>query len=115
MRRRLLIEALDPRQVFASVAGAVFDDAAPTWRQETSESGLEQRLLFVDANDNSLPDDGEKYALSNADGTFALDDLGADAQIVRLFQSAPSQTLDFPIIPEPSAALISLATADPAS
>lgn len=115
MRRRLLIEALDPRQVFASVAGAVFDDAVPTWRQETSESGLEQRLLFVDANDNSLPDDGEKYALSNADGTFALDDLGADAQIVRLFQSAPSQTLDFPIIPEPSAALISLATADPAS
>lgn len=115
MRRRLLIEALDARQVFASVAGAVFDDAVPTWRQEASESGLAQRLLFVDVNENSLPDDGEKYALSNADGTFALDDLGADAQIVRLFQSAPSQTLDFPIIPEPSAASISLATADPAS
>jgi len=110
-RRRLLIETLDPRMVLASLAGFVFEDANETWRHEADESALDQRLVFADANDNGLPDDGEAFALTNPDGSFALDDLGSDPQIIRLFQAAPSQVPHFPIRPEPDADAIPLGAA----
>lgn len=99
-RRRLLIERLDQRQVLASIAGMVFDDPNATWRKDGGEVALEQRLVFADSNDNGLPDDGERFALTAADGSFALNELGEDAQIVRLFHAATSQVSHFPIIPE---------------
>lgn len=112
-RRRLLIETLDQRMVLASLAGYVFDDLNDTWRQDADESSLGQRLVFADANDNGLPDDGEAFVLTEPDGTFALDDLGADPQIIRLFQAAPSQTSAFPVTPEADSSSISLGPADP--
>lgn len=98
-RRRLLIEKLDQRQVLASIAGMVFDDPNATWRKEAGEVSLEQRLVYADTNDNRLPDDGERFALTAADGSFSLNELGDDAQIVRLFQAARSQVSLFPILP----------------
>lgn len=107
-RRRLLIEKLDQRQVLASIAGMVFDDPNATWRKDASEVSLEQRLVFADANDNGLPDDGECFALTAADGSFSLNELGADAQIVRLFHASTSQVSQFPVFPEVDPQPISL-------
>jgi len=94
--------------VLASLAGFVFEDANETWRHDADESTLGQRLVFADSNDNGLPDDGEAFALTNPDGSFSLDDLGSDPQIIRLFQAAPSQAPHFPIRPEPNADAIHL-------
>lgn len=98
--RRLLVEALCERRVLATITGMVFSDANDDWRASSHEVTLADRLVFVDHNDNGLPDDGEPFALTDLDGRFSLEQLGSDAQIVRLFSGRPSQQQQFPIHPD---------------
>lgn len=98
-KRRLLIETLCDRRVLAAISGVVFDDLSGDWRLGDNETPLAQRLVFMDANDNGLPDDGERFVLTDDQGAFAFDELGDDEQIVRLFSGAPSQFNLFPIVP----------------
>lgn len=96
IKRRLLVETLCDRRVLAALQGVVFDDLDQSWRMEVGELSLAQRLVFVDANNSGLPDDGERFFLTDADGGFAFDELGGDEQIVRLLSRAPSQVQHFP-------------------
>jgi len=97
IKRRLLVETLCDRRVLAALHGVVFDDVDQSWRMETGEIALAQRLVFIDENNSGLPDDGERYFLTDAEGGFAFDELGGDEQIVRLLSRAPSQVQHFPI------------------
>jgi len=97
IKRRLLVETLCDRRVLAALHGVVFHDIDQSWRMETGEVGLAQRLVFIDENNSGLPDDGERYFLTDAEGGFAFDELGGDEQIVRLLSRAPSQVQHFPI------------------
>jgi len=99
VKRRLLVESLCERRVLAAITGVVFDDANETWRFESSETSLAQRLVFVDENNNGLPDDGEDFRLTESDGTFSFEELGGDEQIVRLLTNARTQIQHFPIAP----------------
>src|SRR5690606_30830576 len=73
------------------------------------------RLIFADRNDNGLPDDGEPFALTDVDGSFSLEQLGSDDQIVRLFSGASSQQQHFPIGPHVDSEIFSLGQWDAAS
>jgi len=95
-KRRLLVETLCDRRVLAGLQGVVIDDVDQSWRLEAGETALAQRLVFIDENNNGLPDDGERYVLTDAAGGFAFDELGGDEQIVRLLTRATSQDQHFP-------------------
>lgn len=97
IKRRLLVETLCDRRVLAALHGVVFDDVDHSWRLESGETALAQRLVFIDENNNGLPDDGERYFLTDAEGGFVFDELGGDEQIVRLLSRASSQVQHFPI------------------
>lgn len=112
-RRRLLFESLCQRRVLAAITGMVFDDVSDTWRLEADESALEGRLVFVDLNDNGLPDDGEPYALTDADGRFSFDGMEDGDQVVRLFAAAPSQQQHFALRPEVATETVDLQQLDP--
>ena len=111
VRRRLGLETLCERRVLAAVSGVVFDDVDSSWRPDAGETALSDRLVFVDANDNGLPDDGEPFALTDVDGSFSLTELGGDEQIVRLFSAAESQRQHFVVRPEIDPDPIALSTA----
>lgn len=96
IKRRLLVETLCDRRVLAALHGVVIDDVDQSWRMEAGETALAQRLVFIDENNNGLPDDGERYVLTDADGSFAFEELGGDEQIVRLLARATSQDQHFP-------------------
>ncbi|HBJ37806.1 MAG TPA: hypothetical protein DDZ51_24225 [Planctomycetaceae bacterium] len=97
IKRRLLVETLCDRRVLASLSGVVFDDVDQSWRMESGETALAQRLVFIDENNSGLPDDGERYLLTDNEGGFAFDELGGDEQIVRLLTRAASQVQHFPV------------------
>ncbi len=61
------------------VKGTVFEDADADY---FTEGGLTPRAgvrLFLDRNQNGVPDDGEETALSDADGNYEFDDLPSRA------------------------------------
>jgi len=96
----MLIEHLGERRLLASVSGIVFQDPNSSWRQDVGESPVASRIVFSDGNDNGTIDDGEAYQLTDATGRFALDILGTDATIVRLFSgSEAAGSTNFPIAP----------------
>jgi|GEM_PF-1703549 len=107
--RRLAVETLCERRVLATISGMVFSDVDDDWRAAAHEVKLAQRLVFADRNDNGLPDDGEPFALTDADGHFSLEQLGSDDHIVRLFSGAASQQQQFPVHPDWNPANINLA------
>lgn len=97
VKRRLLVETLCDRRVLAALHGVVFDDIDHSWRMESGETALSNRLVFIDSNNNQLPDDGERYHLTDDEGSFVFDELGGDEQIVRLLALAPTQNQHFPV------------------
>jgi len=99
VKRRLLVESLCERRVLAAITGVVIDDANDTWRLESGETSLAQRLVFIDENNNGLPDDGEDFRLTESDGSFVFEELGGDEQIVRLLGNSRTQLQHFPIAP----------------
>lgn len=96
IKRRLLVETLCDRRVLAALHGVVIDDVDQSWRMEVGETALAQRLVFIDENNSGLPDDGERFALTDAEGGFTFDELGGDEQIVRLLARTTSQQQHFP-------------------
>ena len=94
-KRRLLIEHLSARQVLANVAGFVFADENQSWRRESAESGVMSQVVFADANDNGLLDEGDTVVLTDEDGRFEFDGLSGDDAIIRLFNGSSTAALPF--------------------
>lgn len=94
--RRLSLQVLDDRRVLAAIVGSVFDDGNDSLRRDIGESGLEQRLVYVDQNNNAQLDHGEHFALTDANGEFSFDNLSDGDYAVRLFAGTPSQVQTTP-------------------
>lgn len=99
-RRLLNFELLDQRRVLASITGQVFGDLDQSFRVNDAEVGLENRVVYIDLNDNSEVDLHEPLQLTGADGRFVFDDLPAGDYVVRLFNGTVSQHQNFPFLPE---------------
>lgn len=119
VKRRLTIEALCDRRVLAALPlpllgeaepagqgsaggllpGVVLGDLNHSWRLDGDEVPLSGQLVFFDANDNGKPDAGEPLALTDDEGRFALESLGGDDRIVRLFTGDHEVAVHFPIAP----------------
>ena len=97
-RRPLLIEQLGERRVFAAITGEVFNDTNHSLHRDQTESGVGNRLIFVDANQNQRLDQGEHISLSNADGVFQFPTMEIGQHAVRLFRGSEQQPQTFPVV-----------------
>ena len=97
VRRRLLVERLNSRRVLAAITGVVFEDLDQSFRQEAEESVLSNRLVYLDANNNASLDSGERFVLTQDDGSFQFDDLDDGEYLLRLFNGSQSQTQTSPV------------------
>ena len=98
VRRRLLVERLGDRRVLAAITGAVFDDANHSFQKEIGESGAANRLVFLDANNNSTLDAGEEFQLADAEGKFEFSGLSDGTYHLRLFNGSNSQIQTVPVL-----------------
>ncbi|TWT52105.1 dockerin type I domain-containing protein [Allorhodopirellula solitaria] len=94
--RRLSLQVLDDRRVLAAIVGGVFHDANDSLRRDSDETGLENRLVYVDQNQNAQMDQGEKFALTDGAGEFSIDGLSDGEYSVRLFSGTSSQVQTTP-------------------
>ncbi|WP_144060232.1 dockerin type I domain-containing protein [Rhodopirellula sallentina] len=96
-RRRLSLQVLDDRRVLAAIVGSVFHDANDSFRKDETESGLSGRLVYIDQNNNARMDSGEQYALSDAAGNFAFEDMADGEYALRLFNATRTQAQTTPM------------------
>jgi hypothetical protein len=96
----LRFELLDQRRVLASITGQVYNDADFSLRKDDAEVGLENRVVYLDLNDNGEIDSQEPLRLTDAEGRFAFDNLARGDYVVRLFNGTESQKQDFPFAPQ---------------
>lgn len=98
-RRQLRLERLTDRRVLAAITGAVFEDTNHSLGLDDSEQGAAARLVYIDSNNNASLDPGERYALADDAGQFALTDLDDGTYQVRLFNGTSSQLQTVPVEP----------------
>lgn len=97
VQRRLLVERLGERRVLAAITGAVFDDANFSFQKDPAEVNVPQRLVYLDANNNSELEVGEAFALAGEDGTFEFQGVADGSYFLRLFNGTDSQLQTFPV------------------
>ncbi|MEC8473045.1 MAG: cadherin-like domain-containing protein [Planctomycetota bacterium] len=97
-RRPLLIEQLGERRVFAAITGEVFNDINHSLHRDQTESGVGNRLIFIDANQNQRLEQGEPISLSNTDGLFQFQGVELGQHAVRLFRGSEQQLQTFPVV-----------------
>lgn len=73
---------------FGSVAGAVFDDSDGDGSRDAGETGLAGWAMFIDADADGVFDDGERSTVTDADGHYRFDAVGAGSVTIgRVLQS----------------------------
>jgi len=97
LRRQSRVERLGDRYVLAAITGEIFGDFNQSLKRESSESGIVDRLVFVDLNQNSQLDDSEPIAISDALGQFQFPEMEPGEYLVRLFSGGPSQVQTYPV------------------
>ena len=97
LHRRLHVERLRERCVLAAITGEIFEDANLSLKQEPQESGLAERLVFVDLNQNTKLDSAEPIALSDASGAFRIEGMEPGDYTVRLYSGGSNQTQTLPV------------------
>ncbi len=98
-RRRLRLEQLCQRQVLASISGFVFDDANMSFSLDEGETGLEDRLVYLDLDMDGRPGLHEPIIRTDADGRFQFDNLAPGEYVVRLFDGSQAQQQTYPLGP----------------
>lgn len=96
-RRRLLVEHLGDRRVLAAITGAIFEDLNHSFQLDAGDADASHRLVYIDANQNTRIDAGERYALADADGNYEFDDVANGTYDLRLYNGADSQFQTFPV------------------
>src|SRR5205807_1694324 len=66
-----------------SVSGRVFQDSNGDGSQQTGESGLSGRTVYLDANGNGMLDTGETTASTDSSGNYTFTNLGPGTYHVR--------------------------------
>ncbi|WP_218934750.1 dockerin type I domain-containing protein [Rosistilla ulvae] len=98
-RARILalgFESLDSRRVLASITGVVFADDDLSGLQDNGESGLPNRIVYIDQNHDNRLNGAEPYQLTDGSGSFAFEDLPADAYSLRMFDGTGTQKITAP-------------------
>ncbi len=89
-------EQLESRQMLTVVSGFVFEDVNLNGIFDSSESGIANVEVYLDANDNDTLDSGEATTSTGADGSYLFDSVAAGDVSVRQVvptgyeQTAPS-------------------------
>ena len=89
-------EALCERRVLASITGTVFDDVDQSRSLNNDEVGVEERLVFIDVNNNTLVDLGEPLQRTSDGGQFEFQDLAAGTHRLRIFKGSVLQQTTVP-------------------
>jgi subtilisin family serine protease/subtilisin-like proprotein convertase family protein len=77
----------------ATVAGAVFADHNRNGVREPAEPGIAGRTVFIDANNNQLPDSNELTAVTDDQGAYAFSNLRpGEARVRQVLPHRWSQT-----------------------
>src|SRR5262249_52041153 len=69
--------------VLGSISGFVYNDLNGNGVKDANESALAGRTVYIDGNNNSVLDAGEKSALTNSSGMYSLGALGVGTFKVR--------------------------------
>jgi hypothetical protein len=69
------VVALEPRQLFATIAGTVFQDTDSSRVLTSSETPLAGQVVYLDANHNARLDKGETFTRTAENGTYRFDNL----------------------------------------
>ena len=101
-RRRLTLQVLDERRVLAAITGAVYDDVDDSLHRDVGESGLANRVVFLDADQNGLLGDAEAWAITGEDGGYQFDGLNPGTHHVALFNGTASQVQTSPTTATPT-------------
>lgn len=72
----------------AAIRGNVFDDSNRDSRRNSSESGLANQRVFIDANHNGKLDPGETSTVTDGNGNYVLAGLGAGSYTVAISPAA---------------------------
>ncbi|WP_153557365.1 dockerin type I domain-containing protein [Roseimaritima sediminicola] len=96
-RRVLRMERLCDRRVLATISGMVFEDANQSQRQDADESGLEDRIVYLDLNQDGAPNLGEPLQRTDDGGGFQFSGLAPGEYVVRLFNGTQSQRQTSPV------------------
>ncbi|MCH8044802.1 MAG: hypothetical protein IID44_13900 [Planctomycetes bacterium] len=81
--RRLRLEFLEHRRLLSTISGTLWNDLDGDAIRQSSESGLSDRDIYLDANDNARLDDGEMTATTDAAGGYVFTDLPEGDYTVR--------------------------------
>ena len=96
-RRRLLVEHLGDRRVLAAITGAIFEDLNHSFQFDQGDANAPQRLVYIDANQNTQIDAGERYALADNQGNYRFDNVPDGVHELRLYNGTDSQFQTVPI------------------
>lgn len=99
-RRLLKFELLGHRRVLASITGSVFSDVDQSFHRDEAEIGLENRVVYLDLDENGKVSQGEPVELTDESGQFVFEDLPAGQYVVRLFNGTDSQIQNTPFLAE---------------
>lgn len=83
-------ETLDARRVLAGITGTVFEDLDQSGVLDNGELGVQERVVYIDSNNNGLVDLGEPLERTQGDGTFEFKDLNPGTYRLRLYEGAPA-------------------------
>lgn len=97
VRRRLIVEKLGERRVFAAITGDVFHDADGSFRREPGEESLAGRVVYLDTNLSAKLDYGDRVAITDESGAFTFADVADGSYLVRLYNGTHSQHQTFPL------------------
>ncbi len=78
--------------VYGSVGGVVFNDVNSNGNRDAGDAGLPARTVYVDANNNSSLDTGERRAITNASGEYSIGELLPGSYVIRQVLSSGTQT-----------------------
>ena len=95
--RLLRIESLPARRVLAAVTGEVFVDADLSTHRSDGEVAAIQRVIFVDANDDGVLQNGESLAIADENGQYGLTVPDGQLSAVALFNGASTQRQTSPV------------------
>jgi hypothetical protein len=95
------VTALEPRRLFASIAGTVFNDLDRSRVLTSNEDPLAGQIVYLDANHNATLDKGETFTTTAENGTYRFSNLPTGtydvAQVLpkSFIQTSPSSTGSF--------------------
>src|SRR5690242_17165466 len=70
----------------ATISGTVFNDANKDGKKQSTEGGLANWKVYIDANNNGKLDAGEKSITTTSTGAWSFGSLAAGTYVIRIVQ-----------------------------